>query len=270
MDLGYNGKVVMVTGGGTGIGKAAAEEFAREGATTYISGRREEKLLQAKEEAAAKGLTLIPYVLDIQDTPAVEKCVSDIVAAHGRIDVWVNNAGYGAAKMMEDVTDADWDISINTNMKALFYVTRAVARQMKKQKYGVFINASSLAIKMPLAGNSLYAAVKCGVSSFTRTFAAELAPYGIRVVSYLPGMTISDMSRRHIERDYDKLVNTVAAHRIGKPEDLAKPIVFLGSEAAGWITGVDIELSGGRHCTQNNEDMWKRAGADAIVPEVVK
>ncbi|MDR1245586.1 MAG: SDR family oxidoreductase [Clostridiales Family XIII bacterium] len=269
MDLGMKGRVAVVTGGGTGIGKAVAAEFAAEGATTYILGRRQEMLDEAAAEAKDKGVTLIPYALDVLDNAAVEKCVNDIVAAHGRVDIWVNNAGFGYAKMIEDVEEEDWFKTIDTNLKSTFFVTKTVARQMKKQKYGVFINAASMAVYMPLAGNSVYAAAKSGIASFTRTFAAELAPYGIRVLSYSPGMVATAMSKRHIARDYDKLVNTMALHRLGTPEDLAKPIVFFASEAAGYMTGIDIPLAGGRYCSQNNEDMWVKAGADAIVPEKV-
>ena len=269
MELGLKGKVVMVTGGGTGIGQAIAAEFAREGCVVWISGRRMEKLEETRDVYAKEGLKLIPYVLDVTNLAAVEKCMEDMVGKSGSIDIWVNNAGFGKATRIEDVDDEHWDNTINANMKALLITAKVISRQMKKQKSGVFMNATSVAVKNPLASNSVYAAAKAGAMSFTRTFAAELAPYGIRVNSYSPGMIVTEMSKRHIARDHDKLIDTIALRRFGEPEDLAKPIVFLCSDAASFITAVDLEIAGGRNCTQNNGDMWRKAGDEAIVPKAV-
>jgi NAD(P)-dependent dehydrogenase (short-subunit alcohol dehydrogenase family) len=267
MDLGLKGRIAMVTGGGSGIGKGVAFEFAREGVVTYISGRHEARLAETVSEARSQCLELIPYVLDVRDFSAVEKCVQTISADKGHLDIWINNAGYGHAKPIDEVTEEDWDTTIDTNLKALFFCIKAVSAQMKKQKQGVIVNASSLAVRMPLNSNAPYAASKSGVTSLTRSLAAELAPYNIRVVGYIPGMIATEMSKRHIARARDELLSTIALKRFGYPEDLAKPIVFLCSDACGYITGVELEISGGRHSAQRTGDSWERAGSEAVWPK---
>jgi NAD(P)-dependent dehydrogenase (short-subunit alcohol dehydrogenase family) len=270
MELGLKGRVALVTGGGTGIGKAIAFEFAREGAITYIAGRRVDRLEDAAARAAQEGLKLIPHVLDVRNQESIDAVVNDIVADTGRLDILINNAGFGKFQGVLEQTEEHYLETLDINLKATVFLTKAAALQMKKQKYGVIINASSLVTKIPHAGNAVYAAAKAGVVSLTEAYAGELGPYGIRVLSYAPGMVVTEMNVLHVARDYDKLVDTMALHRLGRPHELAKPVVFLASDAAGYITGVDIFLSGGRYCTQNNEDMWTNAGDEAIVPEIVK
>lgn len=259
MELGLKGKIVVITGGGTGIGKAAAAEFLREGAKVWVIGRRTAPLKEAAEEMAAEGLTLSYESVDVTDAESVKAFTSSLKEKEGRIDIWVNNAGIGINKPFFAFTPEDWNKVVSINMEAVFSCTQIVGRIMKEQKGGVIVNASSFTSKIPHADGIIYGATKAAVSSMTRSTAAALAPWNIRVVGYIPGMIVTPISEEEIAKYGDKYTRDISQQRLGHPEDLAKPIVFLASDAAQYITGVELEVSGGKFAVQDCKLAWNLA-----------
>lgn len=258
MDLHLKGKSVVITGGGTGIGKEAAKEFAREGARVSICGRRLNRLEEVKAELKAEGLDLDVYQLDVCDTGAMKKMADEIAAKNGGIDVWFNNAGVAINKPVMEFTKEDYDYVMKINLESVYEGCRIAGRHMIDQgRGGVILNTSSFVTKIPHSEGTLYAASKAGVNSLTRTFAANFAPYGIRVVGIIPGMIITEISTESVKKNEALYVQNVPMHRLGKPEDLAKPIAFAASDACSYITGVEIEVSGGKYAVQNSEYPWK-------------
>lgn len=223
MDLKLKGKVVLITGGATGIGKASTLAFLKEGCKVAICGRTQAKLDHTVQEFQ---------------------------------QVWINNAGiYPERKPLLDVTENQWDETFRINVKSVFIGTKIAAAHMKKQGAGVILNASSFAAVIPTAGSSAYAATKAAIVSLTRTSAAELAPFHIRVVAYVPGLIRTAMSEQLIATR-PQFLNEQALCRLGEPEDIADTLVFLASDSAAYITGTSIEISGGRFCVQNPHYAW--------------
>lgn len=267
MELSLQNHVVFITGGGSGIGKALALEFAREGCVVYISGRSERRLQAACKEAKKAGLMLNYYVLNVRDWHGIEDIGEQIWEKHGRLDIWVNNAGISYSQPFESYLKEEWEKIVDTNLTAVFRGCQVAAKLMKKQKSGVILNASSFTSKIPHAGGAPYAATKSGVSSLTKTLAAELAPWNVRVVGYIPGMIVTEMSKGMIQQSKDELVEAIPQGRLGMPQDLAKPLVFLSSSACTYITGIDIEISGGKLCVQNPGYAWSMQKAIDFVNE---
>jgi len=256
MDLKLAGKVVLITGGATGIGKAAAMSFLKEGCKVAICGRTKAKIDNAVQEFKEKGYEIFGGIADAGNSGAMTAFAEKAAQKYGNIDIWINNAGIYPQKAFMDMTEEEWDETFRINVKSVFIGTRIAAAYMKKQGKGVILNASSFASLIPSAGSSAYAATKSAVSSFTRTSAAELAPFHIRVVAYIPGMIRSEMTEPVIATKRQFLTEQIALGRLGEPEDIADTLVFLASDAAGYITGNAIEISGGKFCVQNPQYAW--------------
>ena len=257
MDLHLSGKVAVISGGATGIGRAAAEEYMKEGVQVAVFGRRLSVLEEFAADAAKKGYSVYYESVDVADKEQVKGFAERVYQKFGRIDIWVNNAGIAIDKELMEFTDADWEKITKINLDGVFHGTRIAAEYMMKQNAGVIINASSYASLIPHANGVIYAATKAGVSSMTRSTAAALAPYGIRVVGYIPGMIQTGISEEFISQYKDKFIKDISLGRLGVPEDLAKPIVFLSSDAAGYITGCDIEITGGKFAVQDCAMSWR-------------
>ena len=252
MDMNIKGRTVVITGGGTGIGKATALEFLKEGCNVAICGRRQEKLDQTKKEFAELGYDVMTKSVDVTDYDALEAFADEVMAAYGRIDVWVNNAGSNHIKSLMDYDVEEFRAMTDIILVAVFSGSKIAAERMRRDgKGGVILNASSFSAVIPNAGRAPYSACKAGVSSLTRTFAAELAKDQIRVVAYVPGMTATEISARNIALNGPALMKDIPMQRFGKPEDCAKPIVFLASDNAGYINGTQIEVAGAKLCVQN-------------------
>ncbi|MCI6887026.1 MAG: SDR family oxidoreductase [Lachnospiraceae bacterium] len=258
METGLKNKVVVITGGSQGIGKAAARAFAREGSIVYICARRKERLEAAKEEFAEEGYALHTRQVDVTQYMEVERWAEEIVQESGKIDVWINNAGTNHFQMLIDYTPQDFADMVNINLNSIFFGSQIAAKQMRKQNGGVILNAASYAAVTPLAGKSPYAACKAAVVSLTKSMAGEWAPYGIRVNAYIPGLIRTEISRPNIEKMGDALLRDIPLHRVGEPEDLAESLVFLASDTAGYITGTTLEISGGKRCVQNPWYAWEQ------------
>ena len=252
MEMNLKGKTVVITGGGTGIGKATALEFLKEGCHVAICGRRQEKLDQTKAEFAAQGYELMAKSVDVTDYAALEAYADEVIAAYGRIDVWINNAGSNHIKSLMDYDVDEFKAMTDIILVAVFSGSKIAAERMRRDgKGGVIMNASSFSAVIPNAGRAPYSACKAAVSSLTRTFAAELAKDQIRVLAYVPGMTATEISARNIALNGPALMKDIPMQRFGKPEDCAKLIVFLASDNASYINGTQIEVAGAKLCVQN-------------------
>ncbi len=240
MALTLQGKVVIVTGGAAGIGRATVERFRAEGAT-----------------AIAWDVTVAPppsAAVDVTKRDAVERAVDDVIKQHSRIDVLVNNAGIlrdaqlvkwkdgAVASVMED---AAFDAVINVNLRGVFIVTRAVAPHMIKAGSGVILNASSVVGLYGNFGQTNYAATKAGVISFTKTWSRELGKYGIRVNAVAPGFIGTEMVKQMPPNILNSMVQHTPLGRLGDPDDIANAYVWLASDAAKFVSGAILSVDGG-------------------------
>ena len=242
---------VIVTGSSRGIGKAIALEYIKENARVIICGRCEEVLKKLADEVRESGKELYYEVLDVTDREAVKAFTEKIEKQYGTIDIWINNAGVSVNKKYMDFTEQDYDLMADINMKAVFFCTRTAAEVMKRHGGGVIINASSYQAIIPYPTGAVYAATKSAVCSFTRSTAAALAPFHIRVLSYIPGMIVTEMSTGLLAGGEEPWVRDMAIGRLGKPEDIAGPVVFLSSDRASFMTGVSVEIDGGKFAVQD-------------------
>ena len=235
MDLNLKDKVVIVTGGAAGIGRATVDGFAAEGA-----------------KVVAWDVTTDPKV-DVTDATSVKNAVDDVIAKYGRIDVLVNNAGIvrdaqlvkwkdGVVGMMDDAT---FDAVINVNLKGVFLCTRAVVPHMIQAKRGVILNASSIVGLYGNFGQTNYAATKAGVISFTKTWSRELGRYNIRVNAVAPGFIATDMVRAMPQKVVEVMESKTPLAKLGEPEDIANAYVWLASDAAKFVSGAVISVDGG-------------------------
>ena len=258
MELNLQGKSVVITGGATGIGRATAIEFAKEGAKVSVCGRTLSKLEKMQEDCKKLGFDVDIYQVDVADTDSLDQMAEQVAEKCNGIDIWINNAGIAINRPVLEFTKEEYDMVMKINLEGVFEGCRIAGRHMIRQgRGGVIINASSFASKIPHTEGAVYAASKSGVSSFTKTFAANFAPYGIRVVGYIPGMIQTEISRVSISENRDLYTANVAEQRLGEPEDLARPLVFLASDACGYITGFDLEISGGKYIVQNPKFSWE-------------
>ncbi|MDR3588142.1 MAG: SDR family NAD(P)-dependent oxidoreductase [Negativicutes bacterium] len=256
MELGLSGKVAVITGGGTGIGKACALAFAAEGCKLAICGRDQGKLAAAKKEFAACGHELFTLAADASVEKQLGAFAQQVVEQYGKIDIWVNNAGVSPKRRLVEMSGDEWDDVMRINLKSVFAGSKIAAQYMKESGGGVILNASSITAAMPLATGGAYAATKTAIVSLTKSLAAELAPYGIRVNAYMPGFIRTEMNKERAAQQEAHLISQIALHRLGTPEDVAPAVVFLASGLAGYITGAALEISGGKFVIQNPDVPW--------------
>jgi NAD(P)-dependent dehydrogenase (short-subunit alcohol dehydrogenase family) len=238
-------KVAIVTGGGSGIGLAIAEKFTQAGIETVIVGRDEKKLKQAKEKL---GQNCHPMVCDLANLSSIPSFVCDVIRQFGQIDILVNNAGINMKKIIEEVTDDDFQKVITTNLTAVFVMSREVVKQMVKQKSGSIINISSMAAQYGLPKVIAYSASKTAVDGMTRAMAVELGSKGIRVNAIAPGFIITDMTDKALNSDPErkaKVFDRTPMGYMGQPSDIGDAALFLASDAAKYITGVVLPVDGG-------------------------
>lgn len=257
MDLHLRGKVAVITGGGTGIGRETALEFAREGALVAVVGRRPAPLQELAVEFAQNGWPFYWESCDVADRNKMAEFAEHVWEKFGSLDIWMNNAGIAIDKPLMEFHEEDWNQMLATNLQAVYDGTRLAASYMMKKDGGVILNASSFASKIPHANGVIYAATKAAVSNLTKSTAAALAPYGIRVVGYIPGMIMTPISERSIGNYREEFIRNISLGRLGRPEDLAAPLVFLASDRASYITGVDVEISGGKFAVQDCQMPWR-------------
>jgi len=246
--LGLAGKVALVTGASRGIGKAVVELFADNGTNVAVNFVRDEKAANAAvANASAKGVEAIAVQGDVADLAQAERLVKETLEHFGRIDFLICNAGIWKGEPVESIPEELWDRTLAINLKGTWTVCRAAVPAMKQQKFGRIVIVSSTAGQRGEANVSNYAASKGGQISFTKSLAPELAPFGINVNSVAPGWVETDMNDGVFsdKARYESILSTIPLHRIGLPEELATPIVFLCSSWANYITGEVINVNGG-------------------------
>ncbi len=241
-----DGKVVLITGASRGIGKAIAEECAKQGATvafTYISS--EEKAKALENELSAKGGVAKGFKSDAGNYDAAQALVDQVVEAFGTVDVLVNNAGITRDTLLMRMTEEQWDEVIATNLKSAFNLTKAVIKPMLKAKKGSIINMSSVVGVSGNAGQSNYAASKAGLIGFTKSVAQELGSRNIRCNAIAPGFIETEMTGALDEKVVQEWRNSIPLKRGGSPEDVANATVFLASEMSAYVTGQTLHVCGG-------------------------
>ena len=240
------GKNALVTGGSRGIGRSIALHLAAKGANVvvnYTSNR--EAALAVVEEIKAMGVSGMAVKADVSNSEEVENLVNEVLDRFGGIDILVNNAGITRDNLIIRMTEQDFDDVIRINLKGAFICTKYVSKVMIKQKSGKIINVSSVVGIIGNAGQSNYAAAKAGLIGFTKSMAKELAKRGINVNAVAPGFIETDMTSRLSDKVKEEFINNIPLMRTGKPEDIAKVVLFLSSEYSDYITGQVINIDGG-------------------------
>ncbi len=246
----FEGKVVLISGGATGIGFGAAQQFAREGAKVVLVGRRETKLKQACS-AIGPVADFVPG--DVTRSADCQSAIAATIKRHGRLDVLVNSAGVIGNGGVLNTPPAEFERIFQANVMGLFLLTQAAGPELIKHK-GSIVNISSVCGTRPYANLLAYCGSKAAVSMMTQTMALELAPQGVRVNAVEPGVVRSELHKvSGAVPDYDAFLNrareTHPLGRHGEPADVAAAIVFLASQEAGWITGECMKVDGGRFMT---------------------
>jgi 3-oxoacyl-[acyl-carrier protein] reductase len=245
-DVKFDGQVVLVTGASRGIGAAIALELAKKGLIVIGTA--------TSDDGAAKiSATLAAFPgcggrkLDVNDGAQADALIDQIVKAHGGLQVLVNNAGITRDTLAMRMKDDDWDAVLDTNLKAVFRMSRAVMRTMMKQRYGRIINITSVVGASGNAGQANYAAAKAGVAGMTRALARELASRNITVNCVAPGFIETDMTAHLPEEQQKSLLGQIPLGHLGKPQDIAHAVAFLASPQAAYITGQELHVNGGMH-----------------------
>lgn len=240
------GKTAIVTGASRGIGAAIARRFAEEGANIVVnySGSQDkaEAVVSEIEQAGGKAIAV---KANVADADAVKAMADAAMEEFGSIDILVNNAGITRDNLMMRMKEDEWDDVINTNLKGVFVCTKAVTRQMMKQRAGRIVNIASIVGVMGNAGQANYVAAKAGVIGLTKTTARELASRGITANAVAPGFITTDMTDKLGEDVQSSMLAQIPLARFGAPEDVANAALFLASDEASYVTGQTLHLDGG-------------------------
>lgn len=240
------GKIALVTGASRGIGRAVALKLAQEGAKVAINYAGSESAAnEVKKAVEDMGGEAVVIGADVSKSDAAESLVAKTVEALGGIDILVNNAGITRDGLLARMKDEDFDAVINTNLKGVFYTTRAAAKIMMKARKGRIINMASVVGLTGNAGQANYSAAKAGVIGFTKTVAKELATRGITANAVAPGFIETDMTAVLSDKIKEEMEKNIPLKRGGKPEDVANAVLFLASDMASYITGQVINVDGG-------------------------
>ncbi|MEO7254620.1 MAG: 3-oxoacyl-ACP reductase FabG [Casimicrobium sp.] len=238
-------KVTLVTGATRGIGAAIARTLAEAGAKvigTATSQAGADKITEALSPFGGRGV-----VLNVTDAAAIDATLKDIDAKEGAVAILINNAGITRDTLLMRMKDDDWDAVMDTNLKSVFRLTRAVSRPMMKARFGRVVNIGSVVGSMGNAGQVNYAAAKAGLIGMTKSLAAELGSRGITVNLVAPGFIDTDMTQALPDTQRTKLVEMIPAGRLGTPEDIAFAVKFLCDGQAGYVTGTTLHVNGGMY-----------------------
>ena len=245
--FGLSGKVAIVTGGGRGIGRAIALGLTGAGASVTVAGRGQKEIEGVAEEIRRLGGKALAIVTDLTVNEQLENLVETTLKEFGRIDILVNNAARSFLRSLLDLREDGWDKVFNTNVKAVWLLSRAVARKMVEQKSGSIINITTVGAEKAELGMAAYGCSKAALKMLTRCMAREWAQYGIRVNAVGPGLTRTDFSKpiwsnpemaRHV-------ASVIPMGRLAEPEEIVGSVLFLASDAANFITGHSIYVDGG-------------------------
>jgi NAD(P)-dependent dehydrogenase (short-subunit alcohol dehydrogenase family) len=256
MDVNLDEKVGVITGGAGGIGLAIAEAFGRAGARVAICDLKQSEVSNTLGYLEKQGLSAYGEPVDVSKRSEIFSFADEVERHFGGIDIWVSNAGAFLPQKIINTTEEQWQMIMDVNVKSVYYGALIAADKIRKRGSGVLINAASFASLMPSLGSGAYAASKAAVYSMTKSLAAELAPFNIRVIGYIPGVIETQMTTSTIKSKGDSVKSPIALRRIGEPKDVANAVLFAASDRASYITGTCIEVSGGKFCVQNPQDAW--------------
>ena len=233
---------MLVTGATSGIGRATALAFAREGARLFALGRRRQRLEELAGEASGQ---IEPVVVDVCDRAALRAAVGEVAA--GGLDVLVNNAGVAFAEPLLGVTEAHWDQTLETNLTAVFVATQVAGRAMVAARRGAIVNVASIDAFVAESPFGAYCPSKAGVVLLTKMLAFELGPFGIRCNALCPGMTVTEMTEPDLDDEFETAyLPRIPLGRFSRAEEQAEPVLFLASDAASYVNGATLEVDGGQ------------------------
>lgn len=238
-------RVALVTGATRGIGKAIAQALGAQGHTVIGTATSEEGAAKISADLAAAGIQGEGRVLQVNDPAACDALLDDIAAKFGGIGILVNNAGITRDNLAMRMKDEEWDAVIQTNLSAVFRLSRGVLRPMMKARWGRIVNITSVVGLSGNPGQVNYAAAKAGVAGMSRALAREVASRGITVNAVAPGFIDTDMTKALSEDQIKSLTAQIPAQRLGTPQDVASSVAFLCSEGASYITGITLSVNGG-------------------------
>ncbi len=241
----FDGKVVLVTGGARGIGKAITERFHAAGANVAIAGRNAEVAQALAVELSARGAKCAGYTCDVAVPAQIDALVDGVVKDFGKLDVLINNAGVTQDGLMVRMSDDAWHTVLNTNLTGAFQLMRAAARVMLRARSGCIVNVASVVGLIGNAGQANYCAAKAGLIGLTKSAAREFSSRGVRVNAVAPGLVETDMTAKLNDEQKKALLTGVPLGRAGTIADIAGPVCFLASDDAAYITGQVLSVDGG-------------------------
>ena len=244
MDI--SNRVAIVTGSARGIGQAIALKLAEVGATVVVNDIGEaEPLESVAEEIRAMNRQSLAVIADVSSSSEVANLVDKTINTYGKVDILVNNAGITRDQLVLRMSDEDWDIVLNVDLKSAFFCTRAVLRSMLKQRWGRIISITSIVGEVGNPGQANYAAAKAGIIGFTRSIAKEVASRGITANAIAPGFIDTKLTQQLEEKQAQELLKRIPLGYLGSPRDVAEAVAFLASEEARYITGQVLNVDGG-------------------------
>lgn len=240
-------RVALVTGASRGIGAAIAEKLGQSGMTVIGTATTESGAQAISERLQSSEITGEGMVLDVTDADSVAQLLVAVSKKYGTITVLVNNAGITKDNLLMRMSDEEWFDVINTNLSAVFRLSKACLRGMLKARWGRIVNISSIVGSMGNAGQTNYSATKAGVMGFARSLAKEVGSRNITVNSVAPGFIDTDMTKALPQEQRDELASSIALARLGQPEEIASVVQFLCSDGASYVTGETIHVNGGMY-----------------------
>jgi len=245
--MSIQGKVALVTGASRGIGAAISDQLAAQGAVVVGTATSELGAEKISARFKEKGLNGVGRVLNVTDADSVTALIKQIQADQGAIEILVNNAGITKDNLLMRMSEDEWFDVVNTNLSAVYRLSKACLRGMMKVRWGRIINISSVVGSMGNAGQSNYAATKAGVAGFSRALAKEVGSRNITVNTVAPGFIDTDMTKELSDEQKGAMLSNIALGRLGQPEEIAGVVNFLASDAAAYITGDTLHVNGGMY-----------------------
>jgi NAD(P)-dependent dehydrogenase (short-subunit alcohol dehydrogenase family) len=241
------GQVALVTGASRGFGRSIAGTLAEAGADLVVTSRNLADVQAVAADLLPSGRKVLPLQMDVTRRDEVEEAVRRAVASLGKIDILVNNAGINIRKPALELTDGDWEQTLDTNLMGCFRVAQAVGRHMVTRQQGRIVNIASMLASVTIPERAAYAASKGGLVQMTRTLAVEWAPYNVRVNAICPGPFLTDLNKVILD-DPERVkffMDRMPMKRFGRPEELHGAVIFFASEASSFITGTTLYIDGG-------------------------
>jgi 3-oxoacyl-[acyl-carrier protein] reductase len=245
--MNLNGQVALVTGASRGIGRAIALKLAKAGAAVVVTATTMESAQRTADDIAAEGGKALALKVDVSSVTEVESLFKEAVAAFGKVDILINNAGITKDGLLLRMKESDWDAVIDVNLKGAFNCIREAAKLMSKARYGRIVNVSSVVGEMGNPGQANYCASKAGMIGLTKSVAKELARRNVTVNAVTPGFIETDMTAELGEKTKEALMEQIPMGRLGSGDDIANAVYFLVAESGSYITGHVLSVNGGMY-----------------------